>query len=524
MTRTNPPRLGRSSKSGGRSSAKAPRRQARPSYRNQGVTRYKPARKNSTFKGIVKNKSSRSKVGRRGVAGGRSPVTGVRKPASPRLGKSANRATNANRRGSVNGLKRVTPRPGRLRSIAPTKTAAPRVAKNPKRLQGRGYLPPAASAGVVVASGHSGSHSSHSSSLGLGFFFGGGSFGFNLSYGSGHHYYDHYNPYAFSYGYGGGPWYTNSYLHSAGYRPYWNRHYYGHRFYRGHRSYFGFRRFSRFHFGFNYYHPYSHYSPYPLYRSSYYEPYYVSSYAAAYPAYRTYHYVRRPAYYASASYGSSYGGCVESVDPYVEEEVAIDISELDDEDYELSIVTTSLELAPSISLGLSEPFIDDFARDLSYDEYLAYGEEALFNGDYLSAAEAFRRAVNAKPQDDYALFQLGTALFGAGRYQLAARMIELGLDQNPAWLHRRFSLEDVFASVTEFKARTQALEGYLIDREGDSEARFLLSYVYYFSGNLFGARSNLRLLKTSGSKIGHVDAMVDEAERRLLQLREQYQK
>ena len=137
--------------------------------------------------------------------------------------------------------------------------------------------------------------------------------------------------------------------------------------------------------------------------------------------------------------------------------------------------------------------MEDFPEDLEFDEYLAWGEEALFNADYLGAAEAFRRAMKLRDADDYPKFQLGLSLFGAEIYDLSALAIELGLDQNPSWLHRRFNLVDAFADAETFDGLVNLLERHLIRKETDQDARFVLAYTYFFSGNLFGARSVLKV-------------------------------
>ena len=51
---------------------------------------------------------------------------------------------------------------------------------------------------------------------------------------------------------------------------------------------------------------------------------------------------------------------------------------------------------------------------------------------------------------------------------------------------------------------------------GVLEARFVLAYVYFFSNNLFGARSLLGVLQESGFEPVHVYRMAGEAEKRLI--------
>ncbi|MEZ6195203.1 MAG: hypothetical protein R3F20_05675 [Planctomycetota bacterium] len=366
-----------------------------------------------------------------------------------------------------------------------------------------------------------GRHRDHDS-WSFGLFVGTGAW--SIGFSAGHHgYYDYGRSASFHFGFGGGPWYTNSYLHSAGYAPYWHSHYWGNPFYRGSAYYSGFGRYSRFHFGYSHYYPYCSYTPYPLYRWGYYEPYYVSCYASALPVYRTYYYVNRPVsrrYYA----GVYYDDFVEAGDPYVDEEVVIDVSEVDAVGYvDDGDAIASVPLAPalgSIPSELSTPFVTDFPSGLSFEEYLAYGEEALYSASYLPAAEAFRRALLARESDDYTRFQLAVALFGAGRYALGGELVASGLDLNPAWLFRRFDIADGFASRAEFDSRVSDLERHLVTDDEDHGARFMLAYVYYYSGNLFGARNLLRVLDDRGVAFEGADAMAKEAEQRLTKARE----
>jgi hypothetical protein len=344
-------------------------------------------------------------------------------------------------------------------------------------------------------------------------------FGFNN-----HSYFNYGNSFAFRLGFGGGRWYSNSYLHGAGFRPNWYSHYWGNPFFRGAGFNAGFGRFSRFHFGYSHFYPFATYTPYPFYRWGLYEPFYVNAFASALPVYRTFYYVNRPVVRGFTSEVVYYDDFVEACDPYVESDVVIGVDEIDALGYESAAVPASVALAPVAGGGtsiaglppeLNAPLVSDFPRGLSFDEYLAYGEEALYNADYVSAAEAFRQATLQKPADDYARFQLATALFGAERFALAGQVVESALALNPAWLHRRFDVGDVFSDRAEFDRRVRALETHLVTQDTDAYGRFMLAYVYYYSGNLFGSRNLLRVLEERAVEIEGIDGMAREAEHRL---------
>lgn len=367
--------------------------------------------------------------------------------------------------------------------------------------------------------GHVDHHRSHGSHLSFGLFFGGGGLGVGVGYRSGHYYGG--NRGYFGFGFGGGPCYTSSYLHAGNYSPYWNRYYWGGptpyhlgyaypSAYRRLNNNFGYH--ARYHFGYSYYHPYSRYSPYPFYRSSYYEPYYLS-YGPA--IYRTYYYTsyRRPS--TSVVY-------IETSDPYVDEVWEDDYSDdyydddtagfEDEEVLELETVVKSTKPGTA-TFGLS--YSENVPLGLSYDEYLAWGEEALFDGNYTDAAEAFRRAAKLRWEDDYPKFQMGLALFASRKYAAATQAIEFGLDQNPAWLHRRINLSTSFSSTDEFAKKLSQLEQHIVSNESDTRARYCLGYVYYFSGNLFGARSVFKNLIEAGQNYRHLESFEKEANRRI---------
>ena len=426
---------------------------------------------------------------------------------------------------SRRGATRATPRVGALKPLtdAGLRPVRPTLSDQIARATGvrsKGYLAPARARRGV---------SSHRSttSLDVGLFVGGDNFSFGLGYSNGHH----GSSFGLSFGFGGGYDYSWSYLHTAAYSPYWNWYAYGigspyhlgygspAEVYLGNPLYYNpFTRFARFHFGYSYYYPFTPYSPYPVYRSSFYEPYYVSYLSYDVPVFRTYSYVRcdRP---VETVY-------VETADPYVDEEVIVDedVVDWDGDDYAYAGAgyagsSTGSSSYRALPTGFRDRFADDVPSGLQYDEYLAWGEDALYDGAYLTAAEAFRQAMVLRPDDDYPLFQMAHALFGAGRYRLAGRALEMGLALNPAWVHRRFDVRDGFSSEEEFARLLQNLELYLIQNDRDEVSRYVLGYMYFFSGNLFGARSVLRTISDHGATFRELGAMAREAERRLVKRR-----
>ncbi len=467
--------------------------------RVRGLERKPPATRNSK-----RTLSTKRNLGRGGFA-----------PANSRDRGKVNTALRANRRPTTLRRLDVSQRSGIERPLAPV----------PER-----RLAPAPAHGARRADVGSRSHrgrssyryNDHNSSLNFGLFVGGGGWGLGLGYANNSYY--NSGGASVTFGFGGGYGYANSYLHSTNYAPYWQSYYYG--FgpgyvnvgdpgygYFGHRV--GFYSRARFHFGFNYYYPFAAYTPYPFYRTSYYEPWYVNRYARRTPAYRTYYYVQDPDPIGYSSY-------VETADPFYDEEDVFSATEIETIGYEAPYVSDAV--VPVLNrdptpVAFQQSFSNNVPGGLSYDESLAWAEEALFNGDYLSAAETFRRAMLLRPEDHYPKFQLALALFGAERYDLSYLALELGLDQNPSWIYRRFDVRNAFASEEEFANRLSALERYLIRHSNNDDARFVLGYNYFFSGNLFGARSVTRVLESSPRSFPHLKALAAESEKRLLRQR-----
>lgn len=351
---------------------------------------------------------------------------------------------------------------------------------------------------------------------------GGSNWGIGLGYSSSNYYGSSLGvSLGYGYGYGCGPWYGGSYLHGASYASSWNHYYTGYsplaRYHLGYAapfgaavpaSYYGFANQCRYNFGYSYYHPYSWYSPYPFYRTTCWEPYYVSSYSYSVPVYRSYYYTN--------SYSGSY---VDSIDPYVDQEPTLDPGVVEEVSYapagNQSYGWIESSSAPADVFAL--PLVRGFATTLTANEYLALGEKNLFAGRYIEAAEAYRRGMLMDPSKDYVLFSLGTALFAAGEYSLSAEALKRGLAGNPAWIHRRLDLAQGFASPEEFSARVQELERYLVQNETDLDARFVLAYAYFYSNNLFGARSVIRELRQAAYDCPELSDMGDEAAIRLSQ-------
>jgi len=301
--------------------------------------------------------------------------------------------------------------------------------------------------------------------------------------------------------------YSGQYYGGAGgsyhynHNNYYSSHYgcgYGNRWWGGYNNhgcngfYFGFSNHRyNFGFGFNYYPGYYDSCYYPYYRSYSYFPYHYYSTVGYYPGYA-------PVYnstYATVSYA-------DTTDPYVE------------------YVDTAPGREPSFDPGIPEafltPFVDGFPDGLSPAEALARGETWLREGDYPNAAEAFRRAWLAGPEDYYAPFQLALALLGMGRFDLGGAALEAGLNRNESWVHRRFDVTEAFSSPEAFGALQKDLQRHVLTYRDAYSARFLLGYLFMFSGHEFEAHETFSGLERDGWESRHLKPFVSESSTRLM--------
>lgn len=477
------------------------------------------------------NIGSSPNVGSRGNVGGvsRGNPTVPNDPAAGRgNGTVAGGATLPPSARSARGV--ASPAPARLRSAAPVSNYAP--------AGGTGVYPGHRSAPSPETTYVEHHHYYHyperrkhrSSSFSVGLFVGSGGSGFSLGYArssSSYYGYGGYENYSYStYGFGGGSWYTSSVYHTSVYDPCWSYYYYGCAapapigysvaYYPAPATYIAFERTHRYHFGWAHYHPFAVYTPYPFYRVSYYEPYYLSTVVATYPVYRTYYYTSAPATTIS----------VESSDPYVDQEVVVDASDLAAPVTQTELPEWSAETASSNGTGsivtadnggtrtgeiplqkvdeLNLASMDASAANvagLEYDDCLARGEDALFAGDYRGAAEQFLFSSKLRDDDADPKFFLGVALFAAGEYGDAARVLDVALRQDSGLVRRPVALRGMFSSNDEYDARVRDLERVLLDNPNDLDAQTVLAVVYYYGGNYFGAATVVATLNGSGQTV-----------------------
>jgi tetratricopeptide (TPR) repeat protein len=142
--------------------------------------------------------------------------------------------------------------------------------------------------------------------------------------------------------------------------------------------------------------------------------------------------------------------------------------------------------------GLEEPGLEPEVRKHlvevlrqgpdSFEDYMRLGDYRFFMGDYTRAAEAYRSAHQASERDPFALFALAHASFANGESRLAARYLRAALSIEPGWGLYEFRIEEFYGDRAEFEQHVENLERHVRLRPDESNLKFLLAYVYYFSG------------------------------------------
>ncbi len=220
--------------------------------------------------------------------------------------------------------------------------------------------------------------------------------------------------------------------------PFWHFPYYHHHFFGWNYPYF--RSHWWFHFHFGYFPIYNHYV-YPYYVS--YQPVYVPTYSTAV--------VYQPVY----------------VEP------------------------AATEVAPAPTVGEVPPYLAQQLNELAGNEtaitWLESGARKFKAGQFEEAADAFRRAMLLEPRNAVPKFALGHTLFALGDYTNAAFMLRRGMQILPQWPSVGTSLHELYGNPDDLAEHTIALRIFLDAQPGDGDARFLLGYVSFFSGDLDAA-------------------------------------
>jgi len=161
----------------------------------------------------------------------------------------------------------------------------------------------------------------------------------------------------------------------------------------------------------------------------------------------------------------------------------------------------ALRRAADEMTGMEEPPMSPQARArlitvlrsgaTTYDDQMRLGDYRFFMGDYAVAGEAYRAAHKLKLNDPFALFAMAHAAYANGEYRSAVKDIGMALGFEPNWGLYEFRIQEFYGDRGEFKRHLKDLERQVQLRPKAADMRFLLAYVYYFSGRYSDAADML---------------------------------
>lgn len=143
-----------------------------------------------------------------------------------------------------------------------------------------------------------------------------------------------------------------------------------------------------------------------------------------------------------------------------------------------------IQIAPGLTREL-----DALQQNEAAVTWLEEGARHFKAGRYAEAADAFRQAMLLEPENAVPKFALAHALFALGDYGNAAFLIRRGMKILPDWPREGSSLHELYGKPGDLKEHVLALRVYLDLHPDDLDARFLLGYVAFFTGDLDGAEA-----------------------------------
>ncbi|MCX5654341.1 MAG: tetratricopeptide repeat protein [Planctomycetota bacterium] len=153
---------------------------------------------------------------------------------------------------------------------------------------------------------------------------------------------------------------------------------------------------------------------------------------------------------------------------------------------------TALRRAADEMTGLEEPAMSPEARAqliavlrsgaTTYQDQMRLGDYRFFMGDYAVAGEAYRAAHKLKLDDSFALFAMAHAAYANGEYKQAVKSIGMALALEPNWGLYEFRIQEFYGDAADYKRQLKDLQRQVELRPKSADMKFLLAYVYYFSG------------------------------------------
>ena len=122
----------------------------------------------------------------------------------------------------------------------------------------------------------------------------------------------------------------------------------------------------------------------------------------------------------------------------------------------------------------------------TYEDFMRLGDFRFFMGDFAQASESYR-CTQGRPDDPFALFAMTHACFANGEYRQAVRYLEAALAIQPNWGLYEFRIQEFYGDPGEFQHQLKDLQRMVELRTHAADMKFLLAYIYYFSGRFADA-------------------------------------
>jgi hypothetical protein len=124
----------------------------------------------------------------------------------------------------------------------------------------------------------------------------------------------------------------------------------------------------------------------------------------------------------------------------------------------------------------------DRRAEAQRDKLLDEADRRFALGLYPQAAMLYQQAMKLDRNDALARFSVAHSLFALGLYKLAGQNVRHGLDAFPEWGLVDLDLRKFYVNPETFTAKLADLQRHVKANPEDRDARILLGYICYFSG------------------------------------------
>lgn len=159
--------------------------------------------------------------------------------------------------------------------------------------------------------------------------------------------------------------------------------------------------------------------------------------------------------------------------------------------------------------GLISPQAAETSRQVGMA--LGRGDEAFEAGKYDLAREEYIRALVLAGEDASVRIALGLAEYALGSFADAAQAVRRGVARAPGLAASEFDLRAVYGKAGDFAAHLRILEDHVAANPEDIDARFLLGFVKYFSGDREEGRRLLAAYLADPQSDGMVREFIETA-------------